>query len=159
MIDPCSLRINATLRCEVIHTSMTKKLGYNRTCIMPRLPRHLVQEIVACTVTLVQSKRKKLRYTRSATHSFRDRRRCTCHLSSVTVQTFNSCTSRPDVWQCPIIQTSIDYLQKRSQTHRWPTWLVNQSYFKLWCHPCIHAWETGWQSGVRSFIMPRLPVI
>ena len=31
------------------------------------------------------------------------------------------------------------------------------SHVQLNGHPCIHAQETGWQSVVRSYIMPRLP--
>ena len=36
------------------------------------------------------------------------------------------------------------------QADRWPTTHANQSYVQLWVYPCIHAQETGWQSGVRS---------
>ena len=48
-----SFLIKATLSCEVIHASMHKKLGKScvRSCIMPGLPRHLVQELKAGTVT------------------------------------------------------------------------------------------------------------
>ena len=42
--------------------------------------------------------------------------------------------------------------QKMSQTHWWP-----KNYFLLWGHACIFAQETGWQSGMRSCIMPGLP--
>ena len=33
---------------------------------------------------------------------------------------------------------------------------MNQSYVQLWGHPRIYALQTGWQSGVRSCIMPRM---
>ena len=33
---------------------------------------------------------------------------------------------------------------------------MNQSYVQLCGHPCIHAQDTGWQSGVRSCITPGL---
>ena len=47
-----SFRIKATLCCDVIHASMHKKLGEPdvRSCIMPGLPGHLVQELNAGTV-------------------------------------------------------------------------------------------------------------
>ena len=47
--------------------------------------------------------------------------------------------------------------QRISQTHWWRTKLVNQSYVQLWGHPGIHTQKTGWQSGMRSCIMPGLP--
>ena len=49
-----SFRIKATLCCEVIHASMHKKLGKLgvRSCNMPGLPRHLVQELNAGTVEM-----------------------------------------------------------------------------------------------------------
>ena len=34
---------------------------------------------------------------------------------------------------------------------------MNQIYVQLSGHPCIHTQETGWQSGMRSCIMPGLP--
>ena len=34
-----------------------------------------------------------------------------------TVQTFNSCTSRPDVCQCMVVQTLMDNMSKISQAH------------------------------------------
>ena len=47
-----TFRIKATFCCEVIHASMLKRLGESgvRSCIMPGLPRHLVQELNAGTV-------------------------------------------------------------------------------------------------------------
>ena len=44
--DPRCLHIEATVRFyEVIHAPMPRKLVGNRSCIMPGLPRHLVQEL------------------------------------------------------------------------------------------------------------------
>ena len=68
-------------------------------------------------------------------------------LIAYTVQTFNSCTSRLDVWQCLVVQTP---MEKISQ-------LANQSSNQLWGHPCVHFRETGWQPGVRSCFMHGLP--
>ena len=48
--------------------------------------------------------------------------------------------------------------QKISHAHQWHTWLGNQSYVQLQVHPYIQAQEIGWQSGVRSCIMPGLPM-
>ena len=33
---------------------------------------------------------------------------------------------------------------------------MNQSYVQLCGHPCIHAQDTGWQSGLQSCIAPGL---
>ena len=47
------LQVNATFNCEVIHTSMPRKMVGNRdvrSCIMPRLPTHIVQELNGGTV-------------------------------------------------------------------------------------------------------------
>ena len=74
-----------------------------------------------------------------------------------TVQTFNPCTSRPDVCKCLVLPTPMDNMSEISQAHQWPTKLANQSYVQLWGHQCIYAQETGWQSDVRSCIMPGLP--
>ena len=56
--DPRSLQIKATFSCEVMHASMLRKLGGNRTVwsyILPGLPTHLVQELnvdtVVCNLT------------------------------------------------------------------------------------------------------------
>ena len=37
--------------------------------------------------------------------------------------------------------------------------LANQSYVQLWGHPCTHAQDTRWQSGMHLCIMPGLPTI
>ena len=55
----CSLRINVTFSCEVVLESMTRKLGLQsgvRLCIMPGLPKHLVQELNVGTVAATASK-------------------------------------------------------------------------------------------------------
>ena len=67
-----------------------------------------------------------------------------------TVHTFNSCTSRPNLCQWLVIIQII-------QAHLRPTLLANQGYFQFWGYPWVYAQDTGWQSGVRSCIMPRLP--
>ena len=74
-----------------------------------------------------------------------------------TVQAFISCTSRPDVFQCLVVQTPMENMSKIRQAQQRPTYIANQSCVQLWGHPCIHAQETGWQSGARSCIMPGLP--
>ena len=77
-----------------------------------------------------------------------------------TVQTFNSCTSRPDVCQCLVVQIPMDKMSKNKpstlKTHN-SFWIKSENYVQLRGHPCIHAKETGLQSGVRSCIKPRLP--
>ena len=57
------------------------------------------------------------------------------------VQTFNSCTSRPDVSQCLVLQTSLNKHIKASFRYE-----------------VIHAQETGWKSHMRSCIMPGRPM-
>ena len=68
-----------------------------------------------------------------------------------TVQTFNSCTSRPDVWQCLVVHTRLGNMSKNKPSTRSLRIKVTFSF------EVIHAQETGWQSGVRSYNMPGLP--
>ena len=83
-----------------------------------------------------------------------------CHvpLREAKVQTFNFCTSRPDVSLCLAVQTPIDNMSK----YRPSTPMTQEacekkrSYFQLSGHLCIHAQETEWHTGVRSCIMPGL---
>ena len=50
-----------------------------------------------------------------------------------TVEILNSCTSRPNVYQCLVVQHPWTTCQKTSQAQQWPTLLANQSYVQLWC--------------------------
>ena len=77
-----------------------------------------------------------------------------------TVQTFNSCTSQPDVCQYLVVQSPMDNMSKNkpstSMTH-----VACKSKLRSVVrsgHPCIHAQETGCQLGVQSCIMPGLPM-
>ena len=49
-----------------------------------------------------------------------------------TVQTFNSCTSRPDVCQWLVVKTPMVNISKEiSQIYQWLTKLVNESYVQM----------------------------
>ena len=75
-----------------------------------------------------------------------------------TVQTFNSCTSRPDVYQFLIVQTPMGNIYRNTpSTSVTLTLLFHQRYVQFWGNPCIHAYKTGCQLGIRSCIMPGLP--
>ena len=73
-----------------------------------------------------------------------------------TVQTFNSCTSRPDVCHCLVVQIPIDNMSKNnpstSMTH-----VACESKLRSVVRSFIHDHETGLQSDVRSCIMLGLP--
>ena len=62
-----------------------------------------------------------------------------------TVHAFNSCTSRPDVCQCLVVQIPIDNMSKNkpstSMTHV-QMQLANQSHVQLWGHSYIHRLVT-----------------
>ena len=60
-----------------------------------------------------------------------------------TVQTFNSCTSWPDVCQWLVVKTHMNNLSKIVQRHQWPVLLTNKSYVQLSGHPSIHAQVIG----------------
>ena len=80
-----------------------------------------------------------------------------CHSTTCTVKTFNSCTSRLDVSQCLVVQTPMDNMSKKYAKHiNDPRSLRIKATFSC---EVIHASmpRTGWQSGVRSWIMRRLP--
>ena len=61
-----------------------------------------------------------------------------------TVQTFNSCSSRPDVCRCLVVQTPLVNTSKKGQSHQWPTHLTNAMFScearDLWSHPCSGNW-------------------
>ena len=48
----CSLQNKTTFSCEVIHAKETWRQSGFRSCIVPRLPSHLVQESNVGTVVL-----------------------------------------------------------------------------------------------------------
>ena len=48
-----------------------------------------------------------------------------------TVQTFNACTSRPDVCKCLVVKQLWITCQNVSQTHELPMYLANQSNVQL----------------------------
>ena len=56
--DPRCLRIEYTVKCyEVIHASMPRRPGGNRSCgreLCPRCPRHLVQELHVGTAVYIK---------------------------------------------------------------------------------------------------------
>ena len=59
----------------------------------------------------------------------------------VTVHTFNSCTSRPDVCQCLVVQTPMDIVYKRiSQAHQWLVSKKLRSVVRSSIHPCPGNW-------------------
>ena len=74
-----------------------------------------------------------------------------------TVQTFNSCIFWPVVYQGLFVHTpSTTFWRNKPST--WMTHVAcNHSDVQLWGHSCIHAQKTGWQSGVRSCMVPALP--
>ena len=51
---------------------------------------------------------------------------------SYTIQTFDSCTGRPDFCQCPVVQIPMNQLSKKGQAHQRPTYLANQNYVQFW---------------------------
>ena len=71
-----------------------------------------------------------------------------------TVQMFNSCTSRPDIWKCLVVQhlwiTCQRNMPSKLMTHVFESKL--RSVLRSGTYH-IHAQENGWQSGVRSCIM------
>ena len=69
-----------------------------------------------------------------------------------TVQTCNSCTNRPDVCQCLVGQTPMDNRSKHAKNLRGPRSLRTIATFNC---EAIHAQETGWQSGMRSYYYAR----
>ena len=73
--------------------------------------------------------------------------------SHSTLQTFNSCTSRPDVYQCTVVQTPIDNV-KQNKPRTLMTHVACE--LKLRSILCIDSLETWWHSGVRSCVMPGL---
>ena len=67
---------------------------------------------------------------------------------TLTVQTFNSCTSRLDVCQCLVVQTPMNNVSH----------VVCESKIRLVLRSsCIYAKDTGGQSGVWSCVMPGQP--
>ena len=83
-----------------------------------------------------------------------------CHRLGATVQTFNSCTSRLDVCQCPVIHIPMNNMsKKRSSTSKIHVSGESKLRSVVRSVNCdrIHNQATGWQSGVRSCIMPGLP--
>ena len=82
--------------------------------------------------------------------------------SAPTVQTFNSCTHRPDVCQCLVVHTSMDNMSKNKPSSTL-TLVADESKLRsvVRSETCgrIHAQETRWQSGMRSCIMPGYPGI
>ena len=76
------------------------------------------------------------------------------------VQTSNFCTSRPDVCQCLVVQTTRITCQKNKPSTQ-ITYVACESKLRSVVRSGtldrIHAQDTGWQSGVRSCIMSRLP--
>ena len=84
-------------------------------------------------------------------------------MSVATVQTFTSFTSRPDVYQCLVVQTVKNrmYMSKdKSCTSL--TYVACKSRLRFLVRSCtcgcILAQEGGWQSDVRPCIMPGLPM-
>ena len=58
-----------------------------------------------------------------------------CIFSWPTVQSFYSCTCRPDVCQCLAVQTAMDNMSKICKAHHWPMLLANHRYVQLFKHP------------------------
>ena len=56
----------------------------------------------------------------------------------------------------PCCTNTMDKTSKHKPSTSMTPWLANQRCVQLWSHPCIHAQETGWQLGVRSFSLPAL---
>ena len=74
------------------------------------------------------------------------------------VQTFNSCTSRPDVWQCLVVHTPTNNMSGNRPT----TSMKHVAYefqARISCEVIYTSMprEIGGQSGVRSWILPGLP--
>ena len=65
----------------------------------------------------------------------------------ITVQTFNSCTSRPDVWQRLVVQTPMDNITKNKPSTLMTHVASTQRYVQLSSHSCIHVQETGLTIG------------
>ena len=74
-----------------------------------------------------------------------------------TVRTFNSCTRRPDVCPCLVVQTPMDIMSQIYEKHiEDPRSLRLKATFSCKGNPRIHAQENRCQSGVRSSILPGL---
>ena len=71
-----------------------------------------------------------------------------------TVQIINSCTSRPNVCQCLVVQKTFITCQKEVKHINDLRSLRIKITFSC---KVIHAQTTGWQSGMRSCILPDLP--
>ena len=69
-----------------------------------------------------------------------------------TVQTFNSCTSRPDVCQCQPVQKTINNMSENK-----PGTPVTNVAYESKLRSVVRSSMHPWQTGVRSCITPGLP--
>ena len=76
-------------------------------------------------------------------------------IALLVVETFNACTSRPDVCQCLVVQTTMDDMSKISAKNINDT--RNLQIKASFSFEVVHAMKTGLQSGMQLCITPGLP--
>ena len=77
-----------------------------------------------------------------------------CFTYVSTVQTFNSCTRRPVICQCLVVQIPVDNISKYNPKTSMAIVACeskSRSVVRPSVHPCPGNW---WKAGVRSCIMP-----
>ena len=135
-----------------------------RSCIMPGLPTHLLHELIAAQY-IDKPIQLKAAYLLSYFYSTFHLSRCcsAIHPTQHAVRTFNSCTSRPDVCQCLVVQTSMGNMSKnkpdisikhvdceskllsvvRSSMHPWPGNLLSIGRWVVYYARATYAFRAG----------------